>query len=98
MMRDRATARPAKRLRWAIPLDGAVRQAAPIRARKVYVRDWGSSPLAVAMASSRAKAIARNLAGANDMHKGWSPDWRTDDQPNVAQGKINQSQERVKCP
>lgn len=37
------------------------------RAWKVWVRGWGEEPQALTIATSRGKAIARNLASANEV-------------------------------
>lgn len=54
----------------ARPVDGQVRPLAPMRAWKVFVRGWGNAPQGVTMARTRGKAIARNLASAQDVGYG----------------------------
>ena len=47
-----------------------VRAPAPMVAWKVFVRGWGDKPQGVTMARTRGKAIARNLASAQDVGYG----------------------------
>lgn len=54
----------------------AKRQPLPqiMRAYKIHVKGWGDDPLAVIIASSRGKAIARAYAGASSA--GYMVTWR----------------------
>ena len=55
-------------------VERSVRPLAPMRAWKVFVRGWGDAPQGVTMARTRGRAIARNLASAQDVGYGlkWS--------------------------
>ena len=55
------------------PVQCPVRPPVPMRAWKVFVRGWGDAPQAVTMARTRGRAIARNLASAQDV--GYSLKW-----------------------
>jgi len=51
-------------------VERGVRAPAPMVAWKVFVRGWGDKPQGVTMARTRGKAIARNLASAQDVGYG----------------------------